>query len=64
VTKFDTEVFFSEATPMGLIPACWRIWHRCRTCYDWLRTDELLAHAQEHDAISAHETLEKGDTIG
>jgi len=64
MTDFDTKVFYDEASPMGLIPACWRIRHKCRTCYDWLRTDELLAHAQEHDAISSNDSLEKGDTIG
>lgn len=63
MTKFDTDVYLSEASPMGLIPECWQIRHKCRTCYDWLRTDELLAHAQEHAAISPNDSLEKGDTI-
>ena len=63
MTKIDSHVFFMEASPMVLLPATWKISHKCRTGYNRVTTGELLAHAQKHDAIKAHEILEKGDTI-
>ncbi len=49
MTHFSTTVAEVPATPMGLLPARWVIWHVCRECRADVKPDELLAHAKEHE---------------
>lgn len=48
MTAFHTVVDEVPATPLGLLPACWRVWHYCRECRAQVDGAELIAHAKAH----------------
>ncbi len=76
MTFFRTDVVKVPPTPLGLLEECWKVQHRCATCRRVVRSQDLVAHAHEHDAlglanhrsdtdeVTFDECLEKGDTIG
>jgi hypothetical protein len=54
MTVFHTVVTELPPTPLGVLPARWRIEHWCTTCRHRVASDELLAHAQDHHHSGVH----------
>jgi hypothetical protein len=50
MTLFRTDVLKVASTPLGLLPEDWSVQHRCGTCRQTVRSEELVSHAQQHDA--------------
>ena len=48
-TFYRTLAHYLPATPMGLLPARWRVEHRCTRCHDQVGPDQLIAHARQHE---------------
>ena len=48
-TIYRTTAYYAPASPMGLLPACWKVMHHCTTCHDRVGPDQLIAHAQDHE---------------
>jgi hypothetical protein len=46
---FHTYVNHLAATPMGLIPECWKVEHRCSRCHQRVEPDQLIAHVRQHE---------------
>jgi hypothetical protein len=54
-TIYRTFAYYDTASPMGLLPACWKVTHYCTTCHDRVGPDQLIAHARQHDKEVAEE---------
>jgi hypothetical protein len=52
-TTFRTVVLELPPTPLGLLSKRWLIEHWCNNCGRKVASDDLLAHAQAHDAGSS-----------
>jgi hypothetical protein len=52
MTLFRTDVLKVPPTPLGLLPEDWSVQHRCGTCRQTVRSEDLVAHAQEHAEAS------------
>jgi len=48
-TTYRTVVLHLPATPLGLLPEGWTIEHRCALCHQRVTSDQLVAHAQDHE---------------
>ncbi len=48
-TLYRTTAYYAPASPMGLLPACWKVMHRCTTCHDRVGPDQLITHARHHE---------------
>lgn len=48
MTTFRTVVVNLPTTPLGLLPARWKIEHWCTLCHSEVATQDLVAHAQAH----------------
>ncbi len=48
-TIYRTSAYYAPASPMGLLPACWKVMHHCTTCHDRVGPDQLIGHARQHD---------------
>ena len=48
-TIYRTSADYLPASPMGLLPACWKVTHRCTRCHERVGPDQLIAHARQHD---------------
>ena len=48
-TVYRTSAYYASVSPMGLLPACWKVVHHCTTCHDRVGPDQLVAHARQHD---------------
>ncbi len=48
VTTYQTSIGFLPASRSGLTPAHWSVTHLCNRCFDYIATEELIAHAQIH----------------
>jgi hypothetical protein len=45
---YYTFVNHQRPTPMGLIPECWKVVHRCSRCHQEVERDQLIAHTAQH----------------
>ena len=61
MTAFTTPVYYVPATPLGLLPERWRVWHRCTACRAEVRTDELVVHAAAHERATSGGRLSEDD---
>jgi hypothetical protein len=48
MTLFRTDVVKVPPTPLGLLREDWSVQHRCGTCCQTVRSEELVSHAQQH----------------
>jgi hypothetical protein len=48
-TTYRTSADYIPASPMGLLPACWKVEHRCTRCHERIGSDQLIAHARQHE---------------
>jgi hypothetical protein len=67
MTTFTLRTFVMKLppTPLGLLPECWTIEHRCDSCRQTVSSAELLAHIQTHagpDRVSGPQA--PGDRTG
>lgn len=46
---YRTSVAHLEATPLGLLPECWRVVHVCTRCMQRVEGDDLVGHARSHE---------------
>lgn len=46
--SYYTFVLHQPATPLGLLPECWKVMHRCSRCHQRVEPDQLIAHARQH----------------
>jgi hypothetical protein len=46
---FHTSVNHLAATPLGLLAECWKVEHRCSRCRQAVDSDQLIAHACQHE---------------
>ncbi len=48
-TIYRTSAHYVAASPMGLLPACGRVEHRCTRCHERVGPDQLIEHARQHE---------------
>ena len=48
-TIFRTLVVDLPATPLGLLPARWKVEHYCTVCRSKVPTEDLIPHARAHN---------------
>jgi hypothetical protein len=46
---YRTCVLHLPATPLGMLPECWRVEHQCSGCHQRVESDQLIAHARQHE---------------
>jgi hypothetical protein len=49
--SFRTVVLDVPPSPMGLLPRKFVVSHRCNRCGQTVLTDQLVEHAQAHEAL-------------
>ena len=47
---YRTTAYHATATPLGLIPARWKVMHWCTLCGQRVEPDQLIAHARQHES--------------
>lgn len=48
---YRTSAHLVPASPMGLLPACWKVEHRCTLCHQRVMPDQLITHARNHEPV-------------
>jgi hypothetical protein len=47
---YRTVVLHLPPTPLGLLPERWAVEHWCNACRQRVTSDQLVAHARDHDS--------------
>ena len=49
IITYRTCVLHLPATPLGMLPGCWKVEHRCSGCHQRVEPNLLIPHAREHE---------------
>jgi hypothetical protein len=52
MTTYRTIVIELPASPLGLLPASWKIEHWCTACRQQVAAPDLITHTQDHTAAN------------
>jgi len=58
---YQTHVYYSPPTPLGVIGGTWSVHHWCKRCHAEVPSDHLIAHAKDHglDQLTDDDALDR-----